>query len=157
MRISSAITVMMVGIVLLSSCGSSPYFEENKTMENHTWNYNDPAVFEVEIDDTVSAFDFFLNLRVTKSYEFSNIYVFFTTNLPDGHQTRDTVESVLAGPDGTWLGKVSGGLVENKILFKHNKRFPMAGKYTFTIEQAMRGEELNEVADVGLRLEKLKR
>lgn len=158
MRASSIITVMSLAVLLFSAgCGSSPYFEEYQSIEGNTWNYREPAVFEMDVDDTVSAFDFYLNLRTTKSYEFSNIYVFFLTDFPDGHHTRDTIEAILAGPDGTWLGKTTGGLVENKILFRKNKKFPMTGAYTFRIEQAMRGEELNEVADVGIRIEKSKR
>ncbi|MEN9948724.1 MAG: GldH lipoprotein, partial [Bacteroidota bacterium] len=39
--------------------------------------------------------------------------------------------------------------------FKERKKFPLAGHYRISIQQAMRTENLEGIADVGFRLSKL--
>jgi gliding motility-associated lipoprotein GldH len=149
--------VIILTLVFFASCGERPFLSESQSIAGQSWNWNAPVVFDVTVDDTVNAYNFFLDLRVTKSYEFSNVYVFFNTRFPDGRTTRDTIEAVLLDEFGNWYGKPTGGLVDNRILFSPRRVFPMAGSYTFSFEQAMRDKELSEVADVGLRIERSKK
>lgn len=150
----------VVGLLLLilffAACGKKAYFEENKAIPGAVWKWEEPVSFNVPIEDTVSGFNFVLNLRTTKSYEYSNIYMFVNLKFPDGSMMRDTVEYILADDAGKWFGTVSGGLVDNHILFAVNRIFPMKGTYEFSIEQAMRMSALNEVEDVGIRIDKIK-
>lgn len=147
----------LVLIVFIASCGDKAFFEQNKTIENSVWKWEDVVTIDVPIEDTISGFNFILNLRTTKSYEFSNIYVFVNLKFPDGRSIRDTVECLLADDAGNWLGKTSGSLVDNHVLFSTNRIFPVKGTYQFAIEQGMRVQELNEVTDVGIRIEQVKR
>lgn len=108
--------------------------------------------FKVDVTDTVSKYDFFVNIRHTKSYAYSNLFVFFHTTSPDGRKQTDTIEFPMADPEGNYVGDVSGGLVMNRIIIKKDVRFPKSGNYIFVIEQAMRDKELAEITDVGLTL-----
>lgn len=143
-------------LLLLPACGEKAFFDDNREISPAGWSWQDPVTFEVEVDDTLNPYHFFLNLRTTKAYEYSNIYVFFTTQFPDGRTARDTVECPLSDDYGNWLGKTSGSLVDNRILFGIRRIFPQRGTYHFVIEQAMRDQDLTEVVDVGLRIEKSK-
>ncbi|MBX7094640.1 MAG: gliding motility lipoprotein GldH [Flavobacteriales bacterium] len=149
-------SLAMLCAILLSSCGEAAFFDKSEAIEGESWNWNNPVEFNVDVKDTVNAFDFYLKLRTTKGYEYSNIFVFVTTTFPDGKMKKDTVECPLADESGAWYGKSSGSLIDNKILFSHKRIFPQQGNYKFIIEQAMREKELSEIADVGLLIEKSK-
>jgi gliding motility-associated lipoprotein GldH len=47
-----------------------------------------------------------------------------------------------------------GDIWDNQILWKPNVKFPVAGKYIFEFEQAMREEQVQFIMDMGLRIEK---
>ena len=71
-----------------------------------------------------------------------------------GAYARDTIECILADNSGKWLGEGSGDIWDNQILFKKGVRFRKTGTYRFTLEQAMRVENLPLIMDVGMRIEK---
>ena len=57
--------------------------------------------------------------------------------------------------DGHWLGSGLGDLYDNRIIFKEKKKFPMAGRYRISIQQAMRENPLMDIQDIGFRVSKL--
>ena len=104
------------------------------------------------VDDTVGFYDLFINLRNENSYRYSNLYLFVEINFPNGKTSRDTVECPLADPTGRWYGSGLGDLYDNRILYKRQRQFPLAGEYSIMIEQAMRDSVLRGISDVGFRL-----
>lgn len=141
--------------LLVFGCDSNRFFEQNLTIPEEKWDFKNRMVFNVPVEDTVSTFNFFLNLRNRKTYPYSNFYFFFHTVSPSGRITKDTVHCILTSPSGKWLGSSAGDIVDNKILFKTNTRFEKPGNYRFELEQAMREEELPSIVDAGLRIEKI--
>lgn len=139
--------------LLLVSCGKGVLFEQNIRITDDQWQSSSPAVFEVNVEDTIQGYDFFINIRNTGDYRYSNMYLFIGTVFPDGKSIRDTVECIIATPDGEWLGSGVGDLHEQSILFKRAVNFPSKGKYRFEMVQAMRQDPLPGIADVGLRIE----
>lgn len=130
-------------------------FEKNEKLPNGIWKTENKIFFETKISDTISLHNFYINIRNSGKYQFSNLYVFVDAFSPAGKIQRDTIECILADAQGKWLGKSGSGSVwENQILFKKNVRFPKEGKYVFRFEQAMRAKELEHILDVGLRIEK---
>jgi gliding motility-associated lipoprotein GldH len=138
--------------LLALSCDPNRIYEENLAVENNTWHADDIKTFEFEMTDTLSALDLFINVRTTTDYPYSNLYLFLYSSYPDGYKDKDTLEFILAQPDGKWLGESSGTVVENQILISRGGRFRVPGKYTFKLQQAMREEELGEIIDVGFRV-----
>lgn len=143
-----------VGILFLTSCGNSAFFEKNQHVATDTWKQADTLFYEVPVTDTVRYFDFYLNIRNSTGYRYRNLYLFITTRFPGGGISRDTVECMLAAADGKWFGKGMGKIKDNRILFKKAVRFPHAGTYLIGIEQAMREDKLAGINDVGVRIEK---
>jgi gliding motility-associated lipoprotein GldH len=137
-----------------SSCDTRRVYEENKEIPEHTWSNKNIVPFTVDIKDTLSLHNVYINIRNAGDYTYSNIYLFLNTSYPDGKMSRDTVECILADNNGRWLGKGSGDVWDNQVLFKRGVRFKQAGIYKFTYEQAMRVESLPQIMDVGLRIEK---
>ncbi len=150
-----SISLLFFLILLLVSCSSDAVFEENKQI-NGSWDKNDTLCFEVEINDISGSYNFYINIRNSTDYGFSNFYFFMNSIFPDGSLRRDTVECILANLEGKWLGKGFWGIKENNLLLRKGIKFPQKGIYEFRIEQAMRindNEGLQGIEDIGIRIE----
>lgn len=148
------IIAMAIGLLILVSCGQGVLFDDTKRIHGDVWKMEDRIRFEVPVTDTLQGYKFYLNVRHTTDYRYSNLYVFITTVFPGGEFARDTVECILARPDGEWLGKGIAGMRDNQVLLRVGLKFPRKGIYSFEFEQAMREEELEGISDIGLRIEK---
>ena len=142
--------------MLLSCSNSDVVFDESVIIPNSSWDNQELPYFDVNIEDTVSAYNFYLNIRHLENYRYSNFYMFLHTTFPNGNQTHDTIELVLAYPDGRWIGDGSGSMRNNQILLNNYLQFPLKGNYHFEIEQAMREPVLNGITDVGLKFEAIR-
>jgi gliding motility-associated lipoprotein GldH len=129
-------------------------YEQNIDIPEYIWDKDNPVYFDVEIKDTVSLHNVYINIRNASGYAYSNLYLFLDTKYPNNSMSRDTIECILADPSGKWLGDGSGDIWDNQILFKKNVRFKQIGTYKFRYEQAMRMPKLPMIMDVGLRIEK---
>ncbi len=145
---------LLLIILLLAACDSKRVFEKNIEIPNGLWNSKNKARFEVDITDSLTPHNFYINVRNAGAYPYSNIYLFLETEFPDKVYARDTIECILADNSGHWLGSGSGDIWDNQILFKKGVKFRKVGKYIFTIEQAMRVANLPMIMDVGMRIEK---
>ena len=104
MSLKSVFLPVIVSLFLFSSCDSLRIYEENQTIENGTWSVSDKKVFAFSMEDTTQLCNIFLNVRHRGDYAYSNLYLFITTNRPDGKMSVDTVECVLQDNEGKWLG-----------------------------------------------------
>jgi gliding motility-associated lipoprotein GldH len=145
--------ILLFLLAFVYSCDSNRIYEENLAVDEEGWRADDIKTFQFEIEDTISALNLYINLRTSTDYQYSNIYLFLYSEYADGYADKDTLEFILAEPDGRWLGESSGTVVENKIVISSGGRFATKGTYTFKLEQAMREEVLPEVLDVGFRVE----
>jgi gliding motility-associated lipoprotein GldH len=150
---AQSILFLSVLMSLLSSCSFDAIFDENVRLEKAQWAQNEAIRFNVNIKDSLSVYDFYVNFRNTSDYRFQNLYVFLTTRFPNNNVTRDTIEFILADNTGKWLGKGWGNLKENDILLKSGLNFPLTGEYQFLFEHAMRTDTLQGIANFGIRIE----
>ena len=146
---------LFVFLITFSSCNFSSIYDENVTLKDAKWNKDAVVSFDVLISDSLANYDFYLNLRNTTDYRYSNLYLFLMTRFPNGNISRDTIEIVLADNTGRWLGKGWSNLKENNVLLKKGLRFPLNGKYVFFMQQAMRVDTLEGIHDIGLQISKV--
>jgi len=144
--------IALAGILLMGACSSGAFYEENEKIPSGSWKQHDTVHFKVEVTDTMHFYDFYLNVRYRTDYRYRNLYLFVTTRFPGGGIAHDTVECILAAPDGKWYGKGMGKIKDCRILFKPGVRFPHGGTYMIGIEQAMREKELQGISDIGIRI-----
>lgn len=143
-------------VFLLASCGEKNVkLNEVQSIPNETWDASEPLKFSFEIEDTNQVFDFFLTVRNSKAYEWSNLYMFVEIESPNKLVNVDTVEVLLADKTGKWYGEVSGSLVTTEQPLIHHKRFPIVGTYSLLFNQAMRANELEGISDIGLKIKKV--
>ena len=148
--------VIVTLLSVLTGCDKQTVFEQNQKIKDRSWSENNTLVFNVNIKDTVSFYNMYINTRNADTYRFSNLYIFMTTTLPQGQIEKDTLQLVLANDEGKWLGSGLGDIFECRILFKEKFHFINSGNYQFKLQQAMRLNPLPGILDVGLRIEKAK-
>ncbi len=143
-------------LLFFSACNKNVVFSKYQTFKDNEWFVKDKAVFDVAITDVTSLNTISLMVRHADSYPYSNLFLFVTTKYPDGKTLTDTMEVVLANQKGEWQGSGAGDIYDFKIPIKKNIRFPNAGNYQFTFEQAMRVDPLPLIMDFGFEIEKSK-
>ena len=148
------LSALLFMLTLLLSCNSNKLFEKNININNAAWSKLEIIPFEVKITDTTSKFNFYVNIRNNTDYAFSNLYLFMNTVYPDKQMSKDTIECLLADKSGKWFGKGWGKYRFLSLLLGKEIRFPQAGTYIFEFGQAMRKDTLNNITDIGIKIEK---
>jgi gliding motility-associated lipoprotein GldH len=142
--------------LLLSACNSGVVYSKYNTFEKNEWFSKDKANFEVEITDIENLYDVNLMVRHAEAYPYSNLFLFLTTTYPDGKSTVDTLECRLSNSKGEWLGNGAGDIFDLTVGLSKSLKFPQAGKYIFSFEQAMRTDPLPLIMDFGMEIKKAK-
>jgi len=148
------LSVLLLVIALLNSCNSNKLFEKNTNIYNAAWSKLKIISFDVNVVDTVSKYDFYINVRNNTDYSFSNLYLFMNTILPDKQMSKDTIECLLADKNGKWFGKGWGKYRFLSLQLGKKMHFPQKGLYTFEIQHAMRKDTLKNITDIGIKIEK---
>ena len=142
-------------LVFLCSCGETPLYTKSYSFKNNSWEQNVKPVFKVQIPDTTSFYTIQITIRTTTDYAYNNLWFFIHSRTPKGQVGREPIEMKIANPDGSWIGKSSGTIVENQLTFAERK-ITIPGEYIFTIEQAVTEQKLKDVLDIGLSVYKEK-
>ncbi len=154
LKIKHILLYALAAFQLLGSCDPDREYEKNIRIPDGIWYRENIVSFELTVEDTISSYNLYVNVRNANLYPMSNLYLFITTTAPSGHSVRDTVEIIMADEKGKWLGSGLGDIWDLQQLYKENVRFAQRGMYCFEYEQAMRTGKLPFILDVGLRVEK---
>ena len=142
-------------LFFFASCEDNAFYQKSFGFKNNIWSQNVKPKFVVEFQDTTKLYDFILTLRTTTDYKYSNLWIFLNSKPPVGESVREPYEIKTTFPDGNWIGKETGTVVEHQLVFKR-RRLPFKGKYQFIIEQAITQKTIDEVLDISLRIEETK-
>lgn len=150
-----AVSVIVVALGLLwGGCDRSMVFDQSVSVKGRSWHRAVQYPFLVTIEDTVSAYNLYINLRHTGDYPYANLFLFLHSSLPDGRTATDTLELVLADARGKWYGSGLGDLLCYRVPYKRGVQMSQSGVYQFSIEQAMRNQALPAIVNVGFRVER---
>lgn len=143
--------------VAYSACDTIDLYERIDSIPKHEWEANYKPEFRFSIKDTASSYQLFITLRHNEKYNYNNIWLNLYAQSPDGKKEKFTLELPLADPAKGWLGSGMDDLYDNRIpitLDPQKFNFQKVGEYIFTIEHIMRENPLQNILNVGLRLEK---
>ena len=154
-RITKSLASLLV-ILCVYACDPDRIYESNVSIPKEGWSSAQRAQFEVEITDTVSLCNVYINVRNNNNYKYMELWLFVDVYSPLVTVERDTAKIILADHRGKWLGHGLGSKFDTRLLFRKNVRFPAPGKYVFEYEQATRDKSLIGIEDVGLRIEKVR-
>jgi gliding motility-associated lipoprotein GldH len=146
---------IVVFFTILVACDDEKIFESNVAIPPKGWHRDELARFSVEISDTISPCNVYINIRNTNKYKYMDFWLFVTTSSPSGGVERDTIKIQLANHRGKWLGHGLGSKFDNRIFLRRNVIFPTSGTYIYEYEQAMRDEVVIGIDDIGLRIERV--
>lgn len=139
---------------LLPGCTTVDLYEKSVTVPKHAWENSFRPSFDFEIKDTTTPYKLFLILRHNEKYNYNNIYVNVYVKGP-GQDTAQKIQEnlVLATNEKGWLASGMDDIYDHRIQLGPEQSLK-AGKYNFVIEQIMRENPLNNVLNVGIRIEK---
>ena len=154
----------MLFAVLFFSCDEKQFFSEYKELDG-TWKKADTLRFTFEQNDTVNPYHLFLNVRNNNDYPFNNMYLIVSMKEPGKKPTIkvDTLEYLMANPDGTLMGEGFSDVKESKLWYLENFTFSKVGTHEVEVVQAVRATgnvegvpDLKGITELGLRIEKTK-
>lgn len=148
------IALLPLLLLLLQGCDKHVYYTDELDVDETGWNMNDAAVFDVDVDDTLQVFDFFIDVRNSVHFPKANVFFFINTTFPDGSVAYDTLECPLADVEGHWYGRRTGRYVDSRYVFRRHVIFPRTGLYRFEILHGMRDTNVVGLKSVGLRIER---
>ncbi len=136
------------------SCDQSKVFDLYLEVDSHGWKATDTIDFEFEIDSQENIlYNTLIGLRNNNNYSYANIFFFVDVEYPNGLHRIDTLQYILAAPDGKWLGSGVGEIKYNLLKFKENETM-QSGLYKYKIVHGMRDDVLIGIEDIGLRIER---
>jgi len=155
---NSLIVIGLLFLVAATSCKINSIYEKSEDIPKEEWNKNLAVKFDIPVTDTINGYRIVVNVRNSNEYPYSNLFLFISTQSPQGASIRDTLEITLADDKGKWLGKGFGGVWSSETAMRNNMviRFPASGIYKVEVYQAMRDDVLKGIKDIGLRVEKAK-
>ena len=154
---------LIFGLLLFTACQNNVVFNQYQPVENAKWQNGQVIAIEIPMQDTISNYNLYINLRNNKDYAYSNLFLITRMTFPDNKQVTDTLEYEMADAKGNFLGTGFSDIKENKLFYKEKIRFSEAGNYLFEVKQAMRKrneiegiDPLQGITDVGISVEKVK-
>ena len=150
-----AIPVFLCAVaVLTAACDKNVYYTVQQDVDETGWDMNDRLEFDVDVDDTLQLFAFYVDVRNSVHFPKANVFFFINTTFPDGSVAYDTLECPLADVEGHWYGRRTGRYVDSRFVFRRHVIFPRTGNYHFEVAHGMRDTSVVGLKSVGLRIEK---
>ena len=119
----AVVTIILLSFLTITvSCDQRAVYDEYVRIDGG-WRWQDAREFSVEINDTLSMHNIYVQVRHTVEYPMSNLYLFVHVKGPTGQHRKDTVNMILAAPSGEWTGRGSGNLREVQLLFRKQTQF----------------------------------
>ena len=104
------------------SCQQSKAFDRYTSISDR-WDKQQMISYDFIAPDTINPYNLFVNLRTTTAYKFSNLFLIVELDYPNGKVTKDTLEYLMAKPNGELLGSGFTSVKEHKLWFKGYRRF----------------------------------
>ena len=159
---SKSVLWVLLFVFVAFSCQQNKAFDRYTSISDR-WDKQQVISYDFIAPDTINPYNLFINLRTTTAYKFSNLFLIVELDYPNGKVTKDTLEYLMAKPNGELLGSGFTSVKEHKLAFKgydHPFVFSEEGTYKVQIQQAMRhrGEpngvaQLEGIIDVGFSIE----
>lgn len=124
------------------------------TSVDSLWNKKEAKVLEFEISDAQNPKNIIFVVRNNNEYPYSNLFLISSIKGAKNEILKtDTLQYILAKPNGEWLGNGMGSVKEIYLQYKNDYLFPKNGKYQIEVTQGMRADTLKGIEDVGIKIE----
>ncbi|GHV65868.1 hypothetical protein FACS1894199_07750 [Bacteroidia bacterium] len=153
-NISTTITISTVFLLAvgLLSCDHTSVYRKFQSLPSEEWCMEEKPSFSFSISES-QKYTVTIAVRHTKDYEIGNLWCFVQLSDSTKQIRRDTLNMMIAEPNGRWLGE--GGKVKTVSKPIADTLHLEIGTYTVQIEQGMRVQCLEGVKDVGITVARL--
>ena len=144
--------IFFVSIMLISCSYNNEVVSMNEV--NGTWDKKKELLFTMNIEDTSTPKNIIFVVRNNNDYPYSNLFLITYLKAENEKNFKiDTLNYIMAKPNGEWLGKGFGETKEILFQYKNQYKFPKKGKYIIGVKQGMRINSLVGIEDLGVKLE----
>jgi gliding motility lipoprotein gldH homolog len=149
--------IWLFAALWLISVGCSSEGEIYMTEVNNLWGKNDAKKIEFEIKDAQSPKNLIFVIRNNNEYPYNNLFLISTIKGEKNKVLKtDTLQYILAKPNGEWYGSGIGDVKEIFVQYKNEYKFPANGKYKVELKHGMRTDQLKGIEDIGIKIENIK-
>jgi gliding motility-associated lipoprotein GldH len=114
---SKSVLWILLFAFLAFSCQQNKAFDRYTSISDR-WDKQQVISYDFTAPDTINPYNLFINLRTTTAYKFSNLFLIVELDYPNGKVTKDTLEYLMAKPNGELLGSGFTSVKEHKLWFK---------------------------------------
>lgn len=158
MRFVGFTLLIAILILQLQSCTTVDVFEKNIVIPGKSWERSFKPSIDFSIEDTVAVYNIYVTLRHTHAYNYNNIWLNLSYQMPGDSVKNQRVDILLADNQKGWLGTGMDDIYTAwRQVNAQPVQFKNKGRVSFTIEQVMRDNPLKNVINAGIRVEKVKR
>lgn len=129
----------IIGAIYLCSCGRPEVYSDVTEYTDAQMVWDKSTNFEFTLNGEQGLVPY-LHIQHNMSYPFQNIYFFTEVEFPNGLTQHDTLQYMLAKPNGEWLGTGMGSSKQMYLYYPLNLN--QKGDYKLKIWQAMRKDTL---------------
>lgn len=146
----------MLLILLAASCIKIDQFEKTVKIPSREWFYNNTPAFTFHITDTNTLYNVYIVLRHTDAYNYNNIWLRLGSQFPGDSMKFQNINLTLASDSKGWEGNGMDDIFEvRKNISRGPVSFKKPGDYTFSVSQIMRENPLENILNVGVRVERV--
>ncbi|OJX33083.1 MAG: gliding motility lipoprotein GldH [Chryseobacterium sp. 36-9] len=145
----------LVLLLSLFSCQNSDDKILTKDIDSK-WNKKDVQKFDFDVTDAQNQKNIIFIVRNNNDYPYSNLRLIASIEHNKKTISTDTLNYVLAKPNGEWIGSGFGDTKEILFQYKLNYKFPQNGNYSVKVVQAMRQNILPGIEDLGVKIQNIK-
>ncbi|MBC7555756.1 MAG: gliding motility lipoprotein GldH [Chryseobacterium sp.] len=149
------VSIFLLLVLICFSCTKKDKIVDVKNL-NNAWNKNQKLVFKFNSEDAQKAKNIIFVVRNNNNYPYSNLRLIVNFESPTKKIKTDTLNYILAKPDGEWIGTGFGETKEILFQYKLNYNFAEKGLYKINVTQAMRRNILPGLEDFGIKIESAK-
>jgi gliding motility-associated lipoprotein GldH len=139
------------------ACQKIDVYEKHAAIPGFKWAPSLKPAFEFNIADSAAAYNLFIICRHTHAYAYSNLWLRVTEQLPGDSAHSYKFQIDLTNNNKEWRGAGMDDIYELRSLPRlFQARSLPKGKCTYTIEQIMYDNPLENIMNIGMRVEKIK-
>lgn len=143
----------------IGGCTPLALYERSVSLRGQAWKSDYIPVFDFNISDTTASYHVAIVFRHRDRYHYNNIWLRVSVTDPQAKTYSFDTDLLLGTNENGWLGTGMDDIYEHRIsllkqLLEKGISLRQTGTYRFSIEQLMREDPLEEVMNVGIRVEK---
>ncbi|MCH4896797.1 hypothetical protein E0494_08805 [Marinilabiliaceae bacterium JC040] len=144
--------LLLLVVLIMSSCSSNVLIEKSKVLENHIWSVKDTLHLKVlnKFQDK-DTYKLSVKIKHTDAFATNNLWFYLCKKSKDVYR-KDTIMCMLSDKYGKWLGKKNGDYYERKIILFDTIKLNKGNKYSLI--HGMRELNLKGIETISLLIEK---